>query len=154
MSEKWMYQIGEDNFWYSDEYNTKKEAIEACKKAYLSENHEGDTCYVGRVNYYNPFITGYSVIDLFQNDSYCRCGEASDGFLDDVTKEQAEELQDKLNDVLQEWLIKYNLQPTFGDIVDVEEITVLPDCPICGEGFEAEEKESHVYCNQCGHKFI
>lgn len=124
--EKWKYQIGEIDIWLGDEYGTREEAIEACKKEYEYDRkeYEGKTCYVGRVDNYNVFIDGYSIIDDFQDDAWSECGEVAEGFLSDVTKEQTEELQDKLNDVLQGWLTKHNLQPTFGNMVDVEEIKI------------------------------
>lgn len=159
--EKWMYQIGESDVWLNDQYGTKEEAMEACKKEYEYDpkEYEGKTCYVGRVDTYNAFIDADGIIEHIQDDAWSECGEVAEGFLSDVTKEQTEELQNKLNDVLQEWLTKHNLQPTFGDMVDIEEIPMIPNCPICDKEFELEEKEDeqgmkHYYCNKCEHKFI
>ena len=120
--EKWMYQIGESDIWLGDKYDTKEDAIEDCREEYNSGDYEEETCYVGRIDTYNAFIDADSIIEDIQNYAYSECGEVAEEFLIDVTKEQTEELQDKLNDVLQEWLTKHNLQPTFGNMVDVEEI--------------------------------
>lgn len=125
MSEgKWKYQIGEIDLWLGDEYGTREEAIEACKKEYEYDpkGYEGKACYVGEVDNYNAFFDGESIIDYLQEDAWSECGEVADGFLCGIADEQIEELQDKLNDVLQEWLTKHDLQPTFGKMVEVEEI--------------------------------
>ena len=56
-----------------------------------------------------------------------RCGEASETFLDYVTKEQEKDLEEKLNAVLNEWLTKYHHQPTFYYLDNIEKVRLEED---------------------------
>lgn len=155
---KWMYSIGENDVWISGKYDTKEEAIEDLKKDYFLMNHEDETCYVGKIEHYCPLIDVDDVIERLQEDACECCGEASDGFLG-ATGDEINELHDMLNKVFNEWLDKYNHQPTFGKIVDIEEIPMNVECPVCDKEFDIEVRKDeqgtkHHYCNKCGYKFI
>lgn len=121
---KWLYQIGEDEYWLNERYDTKEEAINACKQEYNSDEDKGRDCFVGRVELYRPFIDAGNIIEEIQEDACDNCGDVSDKFLNDVTEEQMEELHDKLNNVLSDWLTVHNLWANFGNVVDVEEIKI------------------------------
>ena len=156
--EKWMYSIGENDVWISGQYDTKEEAIEECKKDYFLTINKDVTCYVGRVDLYCPFIDVDDVIERLQEDAYEHCGEASGDFLG-ATRDEVNELHDRLNKVFNEWLAEYDHQPTFGKMEDIEEIPMNHDCPICDKTFDVEVREDeqgikHYYCDKCGHKFI
>lgn len=63
-----------------------------------------------------------SVIEGVQEDAYSEGGEFSEGYLNDVTKEQEKELEQKLNEVFAAWTDKYNHHPNFYDVGDIEVI--------------------------------
>lgn len=50
--------------------------------------------------------------------------EFAEGFLDYVSKEEEEELSERLNEVLNEWIEKYNYHPEFYNIYGIEKINV------------------------------
>lgn len=53
------------------------------------------------------------MIEAIQTDAYDEGGEYAENYLDDVTKEQREELEEQLDVVFNAWLEKYDLYPNF-----------------------------------------
>ena len=147
---KWMCNgnIDSDAWEASEYFDTKEEAIEAGKKAlrefiadpeneydqsdvlgHVYEEYEGiHTIFaVGQLNSPSLRIYADTVIESLQEQSGERCGEVSETFLDDVTKEQEKDLEEKLNAVLNEWLTKYNHQPTFYYLDNIEKVRLEED---------------------------
>ena len=79
---------------------------------------------VGMFAPYQPYINVDGLIERWQEDVYDDYYEwgSSSIYLDSVTDEQAKELQDELNKVLQEWIKKHKLEANFGEIHSVEVI--------------------------------
>ena len=142
---KWMCNgnIDSDAWEASEYFDTKEDAIEAGRKAlreYIAdpENEYDQSDVLGHVyeewedipsafaigQLRRPSLRIYadSLIENLQEQSDERCGEASETFLDDVTKEQEKDPEEKLNAVLNEWLIKYNHEPTFFYLDDIEKV--------------------------------
>ena len=142
---KWMCNgnFDSDAWVASDYFDTKEEAISAGAKAlreYIAdpENEYDQSDVLGHVyeewedipsafaigQLRRPSLRIYadSLIENLQEQSDERCGEASETFLDDVTKEQEKDLEEKLNAVLNEWLTKYNHQPTFYYLDNIEKV--------------------------------
>ena len=69
-------------------------------------------------------IDACSVLESIQENAYSEGGEFSDGYLDDVTKEQEEELERKLNEVFSAWSDKYNHHPNFYSVEHIELVTL------------------------------
>jgi hypothetical protein len=121
---KWTYELyNEENWSTNEDFNTKEEAIEAGKEAALDEE-EIALFYVGKIVDYEPNVNAYRVVDDLIEDAAEQCGEVSDSFLDNVTKEQYKLLSEILDDVLYQWLRATNNQPNFYRIVNVETIKV------------------------------
>ena len=147
---KWVCGPGEDEeIWGASEFfDTKEEAIEAGNKALREfiadpENEYDQSDVLGHVyeewedipsafaigQLRRPSLRIYadSLIENLQEQSDERCGEASETFLDDVTKEQEKDLEEKLNAVLNEWLTKYHHQPTFYYLDNIEKVRLEED---------------------------
>lgn len=121
-SEYWCPQI--------ENIDSQKEAI---NKAFeiiqddLNNNRLQEVCNfrVGRQVRANiPFIWADSIIEDAQNNALDEYSDLSDDYLEDVTKEQQDELEKKLNEVWENWHNKYNLNPTWFNIEDSQEFTV------------------------------
>lgn len=87
--------------------------IESRKKGYKVVLPE--RVFVGECELYRPSLLscGYDVIEAVQTDAYDEGGEYAENYLDDVTKEQREELEEQLDVVFNAWLEKYDLYPNF-----------------------------------------
>lgn len=142
---KWICAISVDTeVWSaSDYFDTRDEAIKAGRKALmeLAENMEEnydmsdvlgccwgeeylpETFAIGQLISPSLYIDGGSIIENLQDQACSECGEFADGFLDDVSKVEEEELSEKLNNVLNEWIKKYNYSPEFYNIYGVEKIS-------------------------------
>lgn len=141
---KWMCNGNPDSeVWDASEYfDTKDDAIFAGAKAlraYLANPEEDYDQYdVLGVDYDMDFDgapTGFavaqivcpsfgidveSVLENIQENAYSEGGEFSEGYLDDVTKEQEAELDEQLNAVLSAWMDKYNHHPNFYTLADIK----------------------------------
>ena len=138
----------------SDYFDTRDEAIQAGRKAltelaesieensdmsdvfgcfwlflavfgcYWEEEYIPTTFAIGQLISPSLYIDGGSIIENLQDQTYSECGEFAEGFLDDVSKEEEEEVSERLNYVLNEWINKYNYRPEFYNIYRIEKINV------------------------------
>ena len=140
---KWMCNGNpESEVWdASDYFDTKEDAIfEGAKslRAYLAnpeENYDqydvlGVTYDLGIDRTQTGFavaqivcpsfgIDAANIIESLQEDAYSEGGEFSEGYLEGVTKEQEEELEEQLNAVIYAWVDKYNHHPNFYNVADI-----------------------------------
>lgn len=137
MHEKWMCSIDQE-YWQAAEYfNTKEEAVEFGIKSIQTFNkNPEDEClddemgstpeevvtsfFVGQA--FCPGIP-FNVDDLLeriQEAAYENGGEFAEDYLDDVTKEHREEL----DDLIQNWFIKHKYLPSWYNIYEIDEISV------------------------------
>lgn len=109
---------------YSAMYDTAAEALEDARNEieYMIESRKKgykvilpERVFVGECELYRPSLLscGYDVIESVQADAYDEGGEYAENYLDDVTKEQREELEEQLDVVFNAWLEKYDLYPNF-----------------------------------------
>ena len=118
---KYAYSFDEDNFY--GEFDSIEKALDAARKDNCDNE---DYVFVGIIGEYAPFIDGDSVIEDLQE----RALEESDyaeGYLDDVAQDAIDEFNTKLNDVLFEWLKKWNLKPNFYPIENVKRYALRRD---------------------------
>lgn len=130
-----------DDVWcITDEFDTKEEAIAYGVEEYKqhlagvsTELFDNDYNYpdpptsifeVGEGVGFVPFVDTDWIIEQVAEQASWQCGEIGDDWLrwDTITKEQQEELQDNVQKVFDEWLKKYNLEPTFYNVIHIEEI--------------------------------
>ena len=113
---KWFFSDNEDMF-YDPPYDTAEEAFEAAKIEYEDDSSIGGA-FLAMAKTYEPKIY---VEDLLDNlveqaieNSYC---EISEGFLEDCSCEDKQELEDKLNEVLTKWMYDKGYEPKFTQLV-------------------------------------
>lgn len=130
---------------YSAMYDTAAEALEDARNEieYMIESRKKgykvilpERVFVGECELYRPSLLscGYDVIESVQADAYDEGGEYAENYLDDVTKEQREELEEQLDVVFNAWLEKYDLYPNFYTIPAHETYKYID------EKFEREEE--------------
>lgn len=74
--------------------------------------------YIGEYEPYEAGIDGESFIDELAEDAWNVCDEA-ETWLDDVTREQAKDLEDRINAVIAAWLEETANKPHFGAIENI-----------------------------------
>lgn len=84
-------------------------------KDYYPPDEKPKIIYIGETAPYEGVIDADTIIERIQEDA-CEVNEDST-FLDDATREQITELDNELNKVFGEWLIKYDLKPNFDEVV-------------------------------------
>lgn len=125
--DSWVYTTDRDN-WEGEEYSTKDEAVEAGAK----EVPHGFDFYVGQL--YNVefelddvYISEYkveSIIEGLDNTLSDIVGEWSEYWTNNITQEQIDELRNKVQAVVFDWIVDSVGQPTTYSIENVEKIEV------------------------------
>ena len=130
-----------DDCWrITDEFETKEEAIEYGVQEYknhlagiLTELFDNDYNHpdpptsffeVGESKAFVPYVDSDWIIEQVAEQADWQCGEIAQDWLqwDTITEEQREELQNNMQRVFDEWLKKHSLEPTFYNIIHIEEI--------------------------------
>ncbi|WP_455796113.1 hypothetical protein [Clostridium butyricum] len=123
---KWILDIQQyDNeIWMPEEYFDDKE--DAQKYGYEIAEKEGLSRFrIGLCEDAENFgIDVDRVIENIQEAMYEEIGEAAEDYLDDVTKEDALELEKRLNEVFYKWQEEHNYKPSFYKIISEEVIEV------------------------------
>lgn len=121
MKSGWVYMIGDEHI--SERYQTKEDATADGLSVYgEAEWHLECELTVGYFNVFVPYIDTEWLLERIGENGYDSGGEYAVGYLEDVTKEQENELDDELNKVLKMWIEKHKLQANFGTISDDEVI--------------------------------
>lgn len=120
MKDVWLYSESEDLYWeLSEEFDSKEDAIYAAK--HDDELEHNNSIFVGKKT--QPIVCGIDVDYLLENVSI-NTTIGLDGFGDDflmnVKKEHFEELENKFNEIFFEWIKKYNYEPDWFEVEDVE----------------------------------
>lgn len=96
--------------------------------------------YIGECNFFKPSLSGSgwdpieAVICQADDEGF---GEWDDGYLDDVTPEQRDELAEKLDVVFQEWIQKHDFEAGFYSVNAFDIYTYIPEkgkYMLCEEG--------------------
>lgn len=123
----WVWTPNRD-FWESEEYSTKDEAVEAGKKEFLP----GFDFYVGQLcdvefELNDVYISEYkveSIIEGLDNTLSDAVGEGSEYWTNNITQEQIDELRDKIQAVVFNWIVNSVGQPTTYSVDNIEKIEV------------------------------
>ena len=102
-------------------YRTREEAIAAGRKEIekISANF-----YVGKVGRPKPGLFADNIIDDLISDAESMYGDMADNFLECVSKQEKEELEARVNKVIQEWIDNHNFM-TCGFLIEkIEKIEV------------------------------
>jgi hypothetical protein len=122
MSEKWTYNVFDDDIWSNDDYETKEDAIKHGREAALNE--ENDCFFVGQIVPFIPSINAYAVLDGISENACEECGESGHDYLTCVDKKDVEKLEEQLNEVLNKWLIDTGNEPYFWKIETIQKIEI------------------------------
>lgn len=98
--------------------------IDDCIKQARDSYPNIEFIYVGDLERAKLSVDSVELIEELQSIAYNEYDEDMAGWLDDVSDMQIQELADCTNEALQKWLDKNNLQPTFGNIVNIEKVEV------------------------------
>lgn len=134
----WAYSF--DNQYYTGKMETRDLAIKAAAKeaqAILDARRRNWNnpdipgrrvkVYVGECEFHKPCFSAYcDIIENLEGQAAGRdFGEYADGWLDGVTSEQVRELENAVDAVVNEWLKKNNLEPSFYLVREYEEVEVV-----------------------------
>jgi hypothetical protein len=122
---KWMYNLSGNEIWTGEEFDTKEEAIKEAKKEIQEEGLDNISFEIGQIA--KVFVSGVDVDFILENvaeNTTNEVGEVGEDYLDDVTKEDRGELEEKLNQVLFKWIKEHRYEPNFFRIENTEKIEV------------------------------
>ena len=121
----------DDTIWHGGVCDSVKECVEEAR----SEGYEDtDTFAVGYVEPYEVnYINGDLILDDLQEQAFDAVGEVAEDWLAYITKEQTEDLNNRLLKVVREWIKDCNEEPTFYKVLPFDELTLS----------EAEKKYNH-----------
>ena len=83
--------------------------------------------YVGQIVDFEPYIWACDVLEDMQDLAYDFAGDFADGYLEDVTKEEENDLSNRLTKVFDEWMKERREQASFFCIEGVTLVKVCGD---------------------------
>lgn len=115
---------GKESQNYTGIFNSLKETLQEAEND-LGENlTEGTTIWIGKIDFpHLPKLDVNKILEYISYAYYNEFDEIAEDYLNDVKKEHKEELEEKLNTVLNEWLTKYNYEPDFYRVEQVNAYT-------------------------------
>lgn len=121
---KWTYAIGDEEDYRGVFFNTKEEALEEARNEMQTDDtYSGDeVIWVGKVKTFTPVVSvADELLYELQDQAYDEVGDYEDGWLDDVKKEDQDELDNAIQSCFMEWLEKHpEYKPGFFTIEDSE----------------------------------
>jgi hypothetical protein len=121
---KWTYEYCGREIWNTGEFFESRElAIKAGTEFAKEEGLE--SFEIGKKEEYEP--CGIDVDSIFEAiccDAQDSVGEVSENYLCYVSEDHRDELEEKLNEVLFEWMDKHKYRPEFWSITECEIIEV------------------------------
>lgn len=144
MNGKW-FGAGEDSDMFR--LGPCDSALEAAELAAEGED-VGAIVQAGRLRCHIPFLNANWVIEHLQEQAGDECGEVSEDWdIQSVSDDAVKELDSALELVIDGWLHKHGVMPTFGTIEDVERFECRGDRkvkPIGGHGTEGGQDAQDV----------
>lgn len=120
---KYVYSFTDDYF-PSEEYDTPDEALKAARieEKDIPNPLRHTDVYIGVVGEkWMPFIDGDGIIEMLQDEATGEGGDYGATYLENVPKEQSEELTEVLTEAFRKWAAKYGYEPNFYPVKDVKE---------------------------------
>ncbi|EGT4112359.1 hypothetical protein [Clostridioides difficile] len=118
----WLYSW-DDEYFASDEYESKEEAIEAAKKELKMTGEFQKIVYVGKKEEVDiPEIDAEEILERVQDridDEYGECGE---GWITYIKEEDIKLLDNRLNEVFSKWIDEFGYKSFWFVVTDTEEI--------------------------------
>lgn len=136
---KWIITFDEEKWDANNfgEFDSKEEAIAFINETgtiqlfdiWLDETGDepdpeqtGVTIYIGQMQGFVPSVNVDTVLDEIAENASWVGGDYADDYLHHVPKDAQEELEEKLNSVLSEWIENHQFHPTFYTIENIETI--------------------------------
>lgn len=123
---KWAYAIGDEDY-RGIFFDTKEDALEEARNEIQSDYSYsgGEVIWVGKVQEFVPTVAiADSLFYDLQDQAYDEASDYSEGWLDDVTKEDQDELDNLIQDCFMKWLEKHpEYEPSFFTIEDSKSYT-------------------------------
>ncbi|MCC0641764.1 MULTISPECIES: hypothetical protein [unclassified Clostridioides] len=115
----WLYSKDREYF-DSDEYESKEAAIKGAVKDGITK-----IVYVGkREEAYIPCVNAENILDYVQDRIDDEFGEFGESWSSYVKDEDEKTLDDRLNEVFENWINEFGYKPYWYMVVDVEEIEI------------------------------
>lgn len=106
----------------SQDYSFSHDSIDECLEEAREENDENHKrVYIGIVTEVDIRVDADDVIENIQNRVYSEHGEVAEEYLDNVSKEQLNELDEALNKVFNDWKDKHKFEPNFFTVEEIKE---------------------------------
>lgn len=114
----YFWSFEKDSEVYTNGCNSIKMCIEEAKEHNRFNVKHGDEpkeiVYIGKaIPYKTPSVDAENIMECFREVAYDDCGEASEGWLLNHTKDQEIELENRLTEVMRNWIKETNQEPTF-----------------------------------------
>ena len=117
-----VYNTSEDDWTHAEESleEVLHQKLDDMSSEEISES-DNITLYKGIINKvtFSRYVNVESILDSMSEWAY-EDNEFAEGYLDDVTDEQKNDLEN----VICEWAKRYNIEPHFSEVGDVEEVVV------------------------------
>lgn len=120
---KWVYSTSMDIFQTNDFFDTKEQAAEA-GKADLTWNGECPPFYVGQADNANfsLYVDPDDVLENIAQNVYEEVGEVAEDYLQHIDKDHLKILEKELNNVVHQWMDKFDYKPDFFKVVNIEKV--------------------------------
>lgn len=113
---KWCYSLNGEDF--EGGCNTKEEAIEEAKDYIESVGESHKTIYLGRIQPVAISVNTEYLLDEVGDNVYAEVGDIASDYLTDVTDEDLDELDTKVNEVVRDWVMEH-YPPNFSSVDNV-----------------------------------
>lgn len=112
----------DEEIWQNDEHDTIDECLKAAKKEADTDEHQ-TVVYIGECVPYTPEVDCTDILDRMQEQAGEMCGDVGGDWCayDWHKKEELEELNDSLTNIVCDWLKKYGYYPGFSNIQNIKE---------------------------------
>lgn len=105
-------------------FSTIEEALDEAKECWFERYDISDSAdgyidiYIGEAEYYTDGIFVDGIIEQQQQDAYSEMGECAEDYLEDITDEEKDILQERLNEVWKEFKKEFNHEARFFKIIN------------------------------------
>ena len=127
MTNKWAYALGDEEDYNGVFFDSKEAALEGAMDD--ARQYGYSTVWVGQVQSFRPVVMiADELFDRLQDQAYDEAGDYCIGWLDCVTKEDQDELNDAIETVFFAWMKAHpEYKPNFFTIADSQSYKVGDD---------------------------
>lgn len=117
MDNKYAYSYNEYDY-----YGTFNSFEEACADA-IKEGYKGDIFIGETTQNFQPYINPREIIESIQESAYDD-SEYSDDYLENITPQQLDELDEEINFVISKWIKRHNFEPTWFLVKNIKKFSI------------------------------